>query len=215
MAYKGYVIYLKEVEHTIPFAKEALVGCDLFGIEAELFEGYTPSRAEEKMARLGIKPFSPGPKLYDIKNSKPGVRGCFMSHFSLWEMCAKQDETFCILEHDGRIIKEIPDIDFQDVLQLDPYKSKIPPEGPNDEPKIEDEEFIRKGVNTLNGAYAYLIKPHAAAKLVEATFEQGFTAADMHISDRAGVRIQSIKPRCAVLDTRNDISLTSDREFNL
>jgi GR25 family glycosyltransferase involved in LPS biosynthesis len=212
---KAYVIYLKEVEHTIPFAKEALVGCDLFGIEAELFEGYTPSRAEEKMVRLGIKPFSPGPKLYDIKNSKPGVRGCFMSHFSLWEMCSKQNETFCILEHDGRIINEIPDVEFDDVLQLDPYKNVLPPEGPNDKLKVVDEKFMRKSFNTLNGAHAYIIKPHAAKKLIDATFNQGFTAADMHISDRTGVRIQSIKPRCAVLDTRNDISLTSDRDFNL
>ena len=74
---------------------------------------------------------------------------------------------------------------------------------------------MRKSFNTLNGAHAYIIKPHAAKKLIDATFNQGFTAADMHISDRTGIRIQSIKPRCATLDSINTISLTSDRDFNL
>ena len=212
---KTYVIYLPEVPHTVKSAEEAKVGCSIFNIEARLFHGYTPQRADAKMESLGIKPFSPGPKLFDIKNSKPGVSGCFMSHVSLWQSCFDNDEVTCIFEHDGRLINDIPDVEFDDVLQLDPYKNVLPPEGPNDKLKVVDEKFMRKSFNTLNGAHAYIIKPHAAKKLIDATFNQGFTAADMHISDRTGIRIQSIKPRCATLDSINTISLTSDRDFNL
>lgn len=210
---KAFIIQVEGILHSMHSALEAQTSCMKNGISAEIVNGFVPSKADHAIKELGIKPYSPGPKLYEIKNSKPGVRGCFMSHFSLWEQCVKQNENFLILEHDARIVKSIPDVEFQDILHLDAWRFEPNPDYAKNALEVEEYYEVRKGVKTSKGAYAYIVKPHAAKKLVESTFKQGYTAADMHISDRCGVTIERIQPRCAIVsDTK---SLTSDRDFNL
>jgi|TARA_R110000822_G_scaffold25827_16_gene78226 GR25 family glycosyltransferase involved in LPS biosynthesis len=210
---KAYIIQVNGILHSMHAAGQALTSCEEHGIEATIVDGYTPSKADAALAELNIKAYSPGPKLYEIKNSKPGVRGCFMSHFSLWEQCANQNENFMILEHDARIVAPVPKVDFQDILHLDAWRFEAKPDYAENAPEVEEYYEVRKGVKTSRGAYAYIIKPEAAAKLVLAAHEQGYTAADMHISDRCGVMIERIQPRCAIVsDTK---SLTSDRDFNI
>ena len=209
---KARIIYLPQVEHTVKAAQEALLSCQQFGIDAELFKGYAPKEADELLNRLNIKPYSPGPKLYDIKNSKGGVRGCFASHLTMWKECANVlNEPLLIMEHDARIVREIPDVEFQDVLHLDAWRFEEDPEYDTEEPEVMEYFEMRKDVKTMKGAYAYIIKPHAARKLIELAIMEGFTAADMHISDRAGLKLERIMPRCGIVsDTR---SLTSDKGF--
>lgn len=210
---KAYIIQVEGILHSMHSALEAQTSCDKYGITADIVNGFVPSKADLAINELGLKPYAPGAKLYDIKNSKPGVRGCFMSHFSLWQQCSKQNENFLILEHDARIVREIPKVKFQDVLHLDAWRFDPNPDYADNAPEVEEFYEVRKGVKTSKGAYAYIIKPLAAGKLVESAFKQGFTAADMHISDRCGVLIERIQPRCAIVsDTK---SLTSDRDFNL
>lgn len=208
---KTYVIYLPDILHTRNAAMNCLSSCSEYGIDAELYEGYLPSAADKFISERGLKPFSDGHKLYDIKNSKPGVRGCFVSHYTLWEKCAASDSDFMILEHDAKIVNPLQDFEFQDVLHLDAWRFQENPvmEG---EP-VQDYERLKKGHNIFEGAYSYILKPHAARKLIECVKTQGWTAVDMIISSRAELKLQNSCPRVATVTDRK--SLTSDRNFNL
>jgi len=210
---RAFIIYLEEVPYTKESALECLRTCKENGIDAVLFPGFTPNRADREIADLDIHPFlGNGEKLYRIKNSKPGVRGCFMSHFALWNFAKRRDEPTLILEHDARITRPIPDVEFKDVLHLDTKRFG------EEEPIVEGDYVIpfyeeRKGHKTMVGAYAYVVKPHTAERLVRLAFKDGFTAADMHISSRAGIELEAIVPRCAIVSSAE--SLTSDRNFSV
>ena len=67
---KAFVLFLKEVESTHQPAIEAMISAKAHGLDAEMFEGYTPSRADEYIQRENLKPYFPGPKLYKIKWNK-------------------------------------------------------------------------------------------------------------------------------------------------
>ena len=208
---KARIIYLPTVPHTVEAANRALISAREHGLDAELYPGYAPKEADDIIRHLHLKPYSPGPKIYDIKNSKPGVRGCFVSHLHLWKWCfGEAQEPVVIMEHDAIITRDIPKIDFRDILHLDAWRFE---EDPDYDGEDEVDEFfeLRKGQKTMRGAYAYIIKPHAAEKLVQGAMRDGYCAADMHISDRHGLKLERIAPRCAIVsDSR---SLTSDRNF--
>lgn len=208
---RAFIIYLPDILHTRNAAYACYSSCMDFGIEAELYEGYLPSAADKFLSERLMKPFSDGHKLYEIKNSKPGVRGCFVSHFTLWEKCAAGDSDFMILEHDAKMVSPPVNYEFDDILHLDAWRFQENPlmEGPF----VQDYERIKKGHNIFEGTYGYIVKPHAAKKLVECAQTQGWTASDMSISSRAGIRLQHSCPRVVTVTDRK--SLTSDRSFNI
>ena len=75
---------------------------------------------------------------------------------------------------------------------------------------VEDFVNIRKGENQLMGTYGYVIKPHAAERLIKGAHADGITASDMFVKDKY-VRIQVVKPRAVLVDSQD--SLTGDRSF--
>lgn len=207
---QAFIIQLEEVPHSVESAAVAFQTCLKHNIIPNLFNGFTPKKAIEYLRKARIEPFTGnGEKLYKIKSSKPGVKGCFLSHFHLWKKCIELGEPIMILEHDAFITRDIPDVEFEDVLHLDAWRFSEEPEHCDYDVAEHLEEV--KGHNTMRGAYAYIIKPKAAKKLIEMTFTQGYTAADMHISSRAGIKLEQVWPRCAVVTS--DESLTSNRNF--
>jgi GR25 family glycosyltransferase involved in LPS biosynthesis len=117
----------------------------------------------------------------------------------LWNKCIEDNVPYLILEHDGYFIKPLPDdiLDqFDDVLKLDnldPYSKAY-------EQLIEEEngkpleiskyhnsqaKFLEKNQtgNYMRGAYGYIIKPHAAKKIVDWIKINGFVPADQQIGD--------------------------------
>ena len=85
---KARIIYLPDVEHTVVAANNALQSALDNGLDAAVYPGYAPKEADEIIKHLHLKPYNPGPKLFNIKNAKGGVRGCFVSHLHLWKWCA-------------------------------------------------------------------------------------------------------------------------------
>ena len=205
---KAFIIYLREVQSTIDAALECKRTARQYGLDAWLMEGFTPSRADSFIKEQNLKPYLPGPKLYNIKWQKGGVRGCMISHYHAWKKCIELDQKIVVLEHDSRVVSENYTQDFQDVLHLDGYRFD---EDPNQgEPIVEDFVNIRKGENQLMGTYGYVIKPHAAKRLIQGAHEDGITASDMFVKDKY-VRIQVVKPRAVIVQSQN--SLTGDRSF--
>lgn len=103
------------------------------------------------------------------KLSRPGVVGCFYSHYALWHKCIELNEPIMIFEDDVKFYRKYEPVDFDGVLILslgkssymrDPQKTYL--ENPSGVPKIV------KWVNfSMPGASGYAITPDAAKGLVK------------------------------------------------
>jgi len=208
---KAFIIYLREIKSTHTAALECKRSAVEHGIDAWMLEGYTPSRADQFIKEKNFIPYSPGPKLYDIKWRKPGVRGCFVSHYHAWLKCIELGHDIIVLEHDARIINEYSKVEFKDVLQLG-YNRNGVDDAQDQQPWTEQNMFERKGVHMMDGAHAYAVTPQGAKKLIDAVSTHGMAPADWHICD-THVDIQVLRPRIAMIDPQE--SLTNDRTFSI
>lgn len=200
---KYYIIRLKNNEISEKHADECVEQAKNFNIKIEYFDAVNGLEYQKHLTNLKINP------RYKFKKGRPGVFGCFLSHFYLWKKCVSDNTPYCILEHDGYFIRPIPtDIldRFTDVLKLDnldPYSKAYNiqlEEEKFKELKIlkyfnSQAKFLEKNQtgNYMRGAYGYIIKPHAAKKIVEWIQANGFVPADQQIGDNI-VNIQVTIP---------------------
>ena len=208
---KAYIIAVKKFPLSIEAANRALKSCYDNDIDAEIFYGIDGLNGHSFIEERNIVP-----NLIVNKPWSAGRLGCFASHYLLWEKCISLNEPIIILEHDISILRPWPvDLDWQDVLQMDAFKSaevQIEPAGVSEYtfklPRLSE----RLGYNwySMDGAHAYAIKPHAAQKLIEATHKDGMLAADDMIS-KAYVILEKIIPIIAKLDTLYNTSLTNNK----
>jgi GR25 family glycosyltransferase involved in LPS biosynthesis len=103
------------------------------------------------------------------KMSRPGVIGCFYSHYSLWQQCIKLKEPIMIFEDDVKFYRGYTPVEFDGVLILslgkssylsDPQKTYLEnPAGP---------ALAHQWRNfSMPGASGYAITPNAAMALVK------------------------------------------------
>jgi len=198
---KNFIICLSKIEASLKTAIDLKNKLEEYGEEVELFEGTYGHDAvrlmEEENRKLhpwGIK----GPDKVDPsvdlekenpKSFTPGVRGCFYSHYRLWQKCVDLDEPIIIWEDDIKLTRKYIPIDWEDVLVLalgHPTKSGKYMhylETPEGDPTAENYHQ-----SSMPGNCGYAIKPHAAKKLVEA-YSKTFLPADNAINQHH-VRIQ-------------------------
>lgn len=103
------------------------------------------------------------------KLSRPGVIGCFYSHYGLWEKCVALNEPIMIFEDDVKLYRSYIPIEFDDVLVVslgkssfmrDPQKTYL--ENPTGNPcAVPWRNF------SMPGASGYVIKPNAARGLIK------------------------------------------------
>lgn len=191
MKYK--IICLKESDISVKYTNECIEQAKKFNIRLEIFDGIHGNDSEKHINDLNIK------RKWNFKAGRKGVDGCFLSHFYLWKKCVEDNEPYLILEHDGYFIKPLPeDIlnHFSDVLKLDnynPFKETYNTDINKDTNKkvsyIKYENSLVKNVSLnetgtyFKGAYSYIIKPHAAKKIIEFVYDKGFLPADVLLGD--------------------------------
>lgn len=222
---KSAIIRLKGNNISETHANECVQQAKLFGIDVEYFDAINGLEYPTHLALLNLHP------RYKFKKGRAGVYGCFLSHYYLWRKCVTENVPYLILEHDGYFIRPLPSnvLDtFEDVLKLDeedPYSKAY------DTTVKEDKEFSIKKYhnphakfleknqtgNYLRGAYSYIIKPHAAKKLVDWISQNGFVPADQQIGD-AIVDIRSVSPTIVRLHPAyhnriGELSLTGNPEL--
>lgn len=116
------------------------------------------------------------------------VRACAVSHFRLWKKCFDSNDTILVLEHDALFIKKFDPTNYihkkWGVLGLNNpigntrkaqrFHAGLSAQGKgiHDIPKIDFDGELPLPMG-LAGNSAYLIKPHAAAKLLEKVEEIG------------------------------------------
>lgn len=223
-----YIIRLKNNNISETHADDCVKQAKKFNIDIEYFDAINGKIYESYLKNLNILP------RYKFKKGRAGVYGCFLSHYFLWQKCVSEDIPFLILEHDGYFIKPLPKEilnTFSDVLKLDkhdPY-SKSYDNIISKESDIENiivekyfnhqAKFLEKNQtgNYMRGAYGYIIKPHAARKIVEWISLNGFVPADQQIGD-AIVDIQVTSPTVVRLhpgytNRISELSLTGNPEL--
>jgi glycosyl transferase family 25 len=202
---KAKIITLKNNELSERVAKDCIEQAAKFGISVEIFNAINGLDYEQHLEKLNVRP------LKKFKKGKPGVYGCFLSHYYLWKECAESNEPYLVLEHDGFLIKPLPDniLDqFEDVLKLE-SENPYSPEYENRLELIKDNDLtynIVEPYRDMNngagwysvGAYAYIIKPQAAKKLITWIDENGFLPADQQLGSYA-VTLHECKPSLARL----------------
>jgi GR25 family glycosyltransferase involved in LPS biosynthesis len=194
---QSFIITLMERPDSVRHAQECAKSCSSFGIPAQLHPGFFLDAGNDFLQSKGISiRKNLIPRLIK-KMSARGVVGCFASHFSLWEMCAAQTETYLILEEDALMVRKLPDYAFDGVLSLDPlladrsdYLQAFWELQKQEIDEVSEDSLVYFNMTTdgesfryMHGGYAYLIKPQAASRLVRATCERGYLAADVMIND--------------------------------
>jgi hypothetical protein len=157
---KNYVIYLPDYTKSRTLAQRVLETGQAFGWNLTLYEGVDGKNSTWEQ----VQPCCLDAKCRSMLEL-PGVRGCFLSHWQLWNLCVEINETIGIFEHDIEFIGSPPEQDFQHVLKLEGFlKKKSRPAG-----------------EWYEGARAYLLHPAGAKRLVEWVQINGALPADVNI----------------------------------
>jgi GR25 family glycosyltransferase involved in LPS biosynthesis len=103
------------------------------------------------------------------KLSRPGVVGCFYSHYALWQRCVELNEPIMIFEDDVKFYRNYRPVDFESVLILslgkssflsEPQKTYL--ENPDGRPSARPWRNF-----SMPGASGYAITPDAALGLIK------------------------------------------------
>ena len=103
------------------------------------------------------------------KMSSPGVKGCFFSHYSLWQKCVELNEPIMIFEDDVKFYRNFTPVEWDDVLILalgkqiyfhEPWKTYL------ENPTGSAQALTWKNFS-MPGCVGYAIKPHTAKRLVK------------------------------------------------
>ena len=155
---KAFVITILENKRSVESANRCIESGKRQGFKIEKFSAITPDDEPlEILERKGI-----APSKFDEKYSRNlNCISAFLSHHTLWEMCAKDNETYIIFEHDAIMVDRPPPTTFNYVMNIG-----HPSYGNYNTPK-------QIGVNPLTskryfpGAHAYMVTPAGAQLLVE------------------------------------------------
>ena len=190
---KSFVITLRGHEYSERVAQRCIDSA--FGLEIERFDAVTANEAQTVMHDHGLRwtwannntsrAVCPITGLKQHKYGRLDAKiGCSMSHYLLWKMCAAQDETFLILEHDAVFIRPMPkpeSLYFSELCQINDPRGATPYGGiwsdkmANRPPGVwpKTHVFPDDRPDGLAGNSAYLIKPEAAQKAVDKFHELG------------------------------------------
>ena len=201
---KTRIIVLKNNKLSETNARDCIEQAAKFGISAEVFDAINGFDAARHLELLNIRP------LGKFKKGRVGIVGCLLSHYYLWLDCIKDNVPYLILEHDGYFVKPLPEniLDsFDDIIKLDagnPYSGSYDQwltEHENDNPSILTINDCDGGGGTretragwsTRGTWAYIIKPHAAEKIVAWVKQNGFLPSD-HLLGTKVITITHHKP---------------------
>ena len=128
--------------------------------------------------------------------------GCSMSHFELWKYCVEIDEPILILEHDAVFARQLPDVEFKGICQINDPRGATPHgDWWHEQTKLKGPGVHRKSLvmpygkpDGLAGNSAYLIKPWAAQELIDAFYFYGVWPNDATMCAQLFPYLQELYP---------------------
>lgn len=192
--FKSFIIHLPKIESSLNSALKLQKDLKSIDIDAELFEGTYGSEAQEliKLENRAVHNINFKGNEIDsrgiAKASRPGVIGCFYSHYRLWKKCVELNEIICVFEDDVKIIRPLIPVDFEDVLviALGAVKRKKNTrylENPTGTPCAENYQN-----SSMPGTVGYIISPQGAKKLLDC-YKNTYLPSD-NAMNQAVIRIQ-------------------------
>ena len=190
---KSFIIRLKENNWSSEISMSCILQARKFDLDIKIFDAVYGNDAEKVFNYHGVKKY---PQF--LKRDTPGVKGCAASHFLLWKKCVEESKTFIILEHDAFMIRELPkqiEDNFIDVCKLDSANPFLKDYEQNFKLN-EDVTVVPYDLNWgykkiaapyggyFLGAWAYIIKPHAANKLIDCFRYNGWVPADKQFGEK-------------------------------
>jgi GR25 family glycosyltransferase involved in LPS biosynthesis len=172
---KCLIISLSRVPSSAKSSARVLKQLLEWGHDAELFEGTYGHEAKEifDQENRSLHPYSFKGALVDDeyieKSYRPGVLGCFYSHYRAWKRCAELGEPILIFEDDVIFYRDYMPVEWQDILLLVTGKRAHDNEFYQErliDPQGEPQALGFKG-KVMPGAVGYGITPQGAAKLLE------------------------------------------------
>lgn len=186
---KHFIIQVRRYPQSVKMANTALLSAKQWEWDIELYNGVDGSliSAGSMKQRWGVDICKESRKTYRTMNEHAGIRGCFMSHWLLWNLCRDRGQSIGIFEHDvtfnGPPTYRMP----KHLLKLEGFNPKPP----------------RTAGIWYEGARAYIITPEGADRLLAWIKCNGCLPADVVI----GSDVLDIE-----LDPNNLISLQFDHD---
>jgi GR25 family glycosyltransferase involved in LPS biosynthesis len=218
---KAFVIFLAESPKSKINVGVILDRLIEFNLDAQAFNGVPGNLAIEtaKKQNMRLWPYNVKGKKIDHddvdwrKLSRPGVIGCFLSHYQLWQRCLEINEPLMIFEDDVKFYRSWIPVSWQDVLILslgkkstrkDPWKSHL-------ENPVGGGQSLPWPNRSMPGTSGYAIMPQAAQKLVD-RYRGYWTASDNAINcDVCDIEIHSHVMGRHMTAQEGNISLTKKK----
>lgn len=219
---KTFIIHLSKIAPSLETALNLKNQLEKFDIKADLFEGTYGVDAEQQMLKERRTLHHEGIKgTLDLsspaleKMQTPGIKGCFYSHYRLWQKCVELDEPILIFEDDIVLSRPYISIDWKDVLIV---ALGHPKKSPNWMKYLEhptgDASAIAYTHSSMPGCCGYAIKPHAAKKLLD-TYSNTFLPADNAINAKiVTMELHNYIMGIALTKTSGKASLTRTKFWN-
>lgn len=190
---KCFVIFNPDDLLSCNLANDVISSCNNYNIHPTLYLGSFGNHTEISVAEHNLQEL--------LKpNLTSGEKGCFISHYLLWKNCYEENVPYLVLEHDVTMKQALPDNileTFDDFLHLDSCgklqkdqeafirctQTTGPPDIKKFSPTLYNELSWKAFKKTnIPGAYAYIIKPSGAKKLIQAASKIGMLPADVFIN---------------------------------
>jgi len=156
---KAFVITIMDNEKSVQSAERCIKSGEKYDIEIEKFAAITPKDYPKLM--IMERQINPD-NFVEVYSRHENCMAAFLSHFTLWEKCAFDNEDYLIFEHDAVITGSLPaTMNFLRCMTIGK-----PSYGKFNTPSLF-------GVNPLThkkyfgGAHAYALKPSGAWALME------------------------------------------------
>jgi hypothetical protein len=190
---KTFVIAIKG--HAISEAqlKDCLTSAEKFNWNVEVFWGIDGRTiTDNTWVNEGVFPRLDKPTM-----ARPGVQGCFLSHWSLWKKCIELNEPIIILEHDAVIQGMWQPLEIKkSIIKLHRYYKQK-------NPKYDDDT----GLWSASG-HAYCLLPKHANILIEFVKNKGAFEVDRIIGDKVIPFKHLGKP--SLIERQNSFSTTEN-----
>jgi glycosyl transferase family 25 len=182
---KAYVIGLSQIPSSFETAVQVYDRLKEFGLDVYHHEGTYGNQARVIFKKEGRELYhtsfkgNPVDDQYRASATRPGVMGCFHSHFRLWERCVELNEPILIFEDDVIFERGWISVEWDDVLLVATGKSVYKDEwyakklfNPTGEPQV-----VSLNRKVMPGAVGYGLTPQGAKKLTD-FYQDCFAPAD-------------------------------------
>ena len=190
---KTFVIAIKGHFVSENQLQDCLISAEKFNWNIEVFwEVNGRTITENSWATEGIFPRLDKPTM-----SRPGVQGCFLSHWALWKKCIELNEPIIILEHDAVIQGQWQPLEInKSIIKLHRYYKQK-------NPKYDEDT----GLWSASG-HAYCLLPTHANILIKFVKNKGAFEADRIIGDKVIPFKHLGKP--SLVERQNSFSTTEN-----